>query len=53
MENQSQNIPAHIEIFDDGGNEDTQETHKKSDLFDEHMNVKGKRLNSNCKVCFS
>ena len=37
MENQFQNIPTYIEIFDDGGDEETQVTCKKSDLFKVHM----------------
>ena len=37
MESQSQNLPAHIEIPDDGDDEDMQEMCKKSYLFKVHM----------------
>ena len=37
MKSQSQNIPTHIEISDDDDDQDMQETHKKSDLFELQM----------------
>ena len=37
MKSQSQNIPTHIEIFDDGDDQAMQETYTKFDMFEVYM----------------
>ena len=54
MESQSQNIPSHIEIPDDGDDQDTidtQDTRKKFDLFEVHMKKLTKSNETIIVVC--
>ena len=55
MEKQSQNIPnydsAHIEILNDGGDEDTQKMRKKFDLFKVHIKKVEKLDRTKIIVC--
>ena len=55
LESQSQNAPSHFEIHNDEGDDqetiDTQETRKKSDLFQVHMKKVTKSDGSLAIVC--
>ena len=55
LESQSQNVPSHFEIHNDEGDDqetiDTQDTCKKSDLFEVHMKKVTKSDGSLAIIC--